>query len=290
MRTSSKGVARASLVVLACLAIVVCGPAGQRRYPLGGVVQEIKAGTTEVVVAHEDIPGFMPAMTMPFRVKRDGGLPNVRPGDRITATLVVTDKESWLEDVTVAVRGLPVAKATTGIQPAGAAPNDVVPDLGLVNQDGASIHLGQYQGRALAITFIYTRCPLPEFCPLLMKNFQKIDEALAREPVLFAKTHLLSISFDTAYDTPEVLRSFGRAFVEDRGQGRFSHWELATGSPEQVKAVADFFGMAYWGERGGITHSLRTAIIGPDGHVVRVYADNDWTVEGAVEEIRRATP
>ena len=262
-----------------------CGRLGQKRYHLTGVVQEVRDGG-EYVVAHEDIPGFMPAMTMPFHVRRAQGA--VQPGDKIDATLVVTDKESWLEDLTVKARGLPTTKRGSGLQPMGAAVGDLVGDFGLVNQDGHAIHLGDYRGRTLVLTFIYTRCPLPEFCPLMMRNFQKLDDGLAGDAALLGRTHLLSISFDTAFDTPEVLRSFGSAFVKDRGNGRFAHWELATGSPQQIKAVADYFGLVFWGEEGQITHSLCTAIVAADGRVAKVYRDNLWTVEEALAEIRRA--
>jgi protein SCO1 len=285
----SRKAERSVLAIVVCLASVACGRAGQRRYLLSGVVQEARQANGEFVVAHGDIPGFMPAMTMPFRVKRMGGPPNLQPGDGITARLVVTDTESWLEDVAVTVRGLPIAKIAAESKALGAVAGAQVPDFHLVNQDGAPIHLGQYAGRTLVLTFIYTRCPIPEFCPLMMKNFQALDKALAGDPALFARTHLLSITFDTQYDKPEVLRRFGRVFMEDRGGSRFDHWELATGSAEQVKAAAEFFGLAYWGEGTEIAHSLRTAVIGPGGRVVRLYTDNLWTVEEALAEIQRAT-
>jgi protein SCO1 len=285
----SRRAERVVLAIVVCLATAACGRAGQHRYPLTGVVQESRPANGEFVVAHDDIPGFMPAMTMPFRVRGMGGKPDLQPGDGITARLVVTDTESWLEDVAVTVRGLPIAKVATGSKALGAVAGALVPDFHLVNQDGAPIHLDQYSGRTLVLTFIYTRCPLPEFCPLMMKNFRDLDQALARDPVLLAKTHLLSITFDTEYDKPEVLRRFAGVFVEKRGQGRFDHWELATGSAEQVKAVAEFFGLAYWGEGAEIAHSLRTAVIGPDGRVVRLYTDNLWTVEETLAEIQSAT-
>ena len=184
-------------------------------------------------------------------------------------------------------RGLPTSKSGSGAQEiSSASPGDNVPDFALINQDGRPIHIGQYAGQTLALTFIYTRCPVPEFCPLMMRNFQALDEALSADRGLSSRTRLLTVSFDTAYDTTEVLRSFGRAHVKDRGEGQFARWELATGSEEQVKAIAGFFGLMFWGEAGRITHSLRTAIIGPDGKVAKVYNDNLWTVEEAVRDIR----
>jgi len=169
-----------------------------------------------------------------------------------------------------------------------ASPGDAVPDFDLVNQDGKRIHLAQYGGRTLVLTFVYTRCPVPEFCPLAMKLFHELDEALARDPALAPRAHLLTISFDATHDTPAVLRSFGRAYVVDRGEGSFARWEFATGSEEQIKAITGFFGLLYWNDQEQITHSLRTAIIGPNGKVVQVYGDNLWTAEEAVREVRRA--
>jgi protein SCO1/2 len=204
----------------------------------------------------------------------------------LAAALVVQPARGMALRVTMAEG--PLGNA---LQHPGASLSDAVPDFGLVNQDGQAIKLGQYRGRTLILTFIYTRCAQPGFCPLTMRNFQKLEEALSADPLLLARTHLLSISFDPAFDTPEVLRGFGQGFVPDRGQGRFSHWELATGSAEQLKAISEFFffGLVDWGEEGQISHTLCTAIIGPDGKVARVYRDNQWTVGDAVREVRRVT-
>jgi protein SCO1 len=255
-----------------------------RRYALVGVVQETKADSGEAVVAHGDIPGFMQAMTMTFKIKGDPS--GIRPGDRIEATLAVTDAESWLERIEVKERGLAVAAPKSAGR--GAEPGTAVPNFTLTNQDGEPIQLNQYQGRTLAVSFIYTRCPIPEFCPFLMKNFKQLDEALAKDRALFDKTHLLTVSFDPKHDTPPVLRRYGAAFAKDRGKGRFDHWELATGTPEQVKDVAVFFGLEYWGEGTEIAHSLRTGIIGPTGKLVRIFNDNNWTADDALASIRSA--
>jgi protein SCO1 len=281
---SRRRAASALLAVVVALAAVACARSGGKRYPLTGVVQDVLS-SGELVVAHDDIPGLMPAMVMPFHIR--GSKDAIQPGDRIEATLVMTDKESWLEDVRVTARGLPTSRAASGPQEIStASPGDAVPDFALVNQDGKPIHLRQYAGQTLVFTFIYTRCPVPEFCPLMMRNFQALDEALSADRALSSRTHLLTVSFDTVYDTPDVLSSFGRAHVKDRGEGRFARWELATGSKEQVKAIAGFFGLMFWGDEGLITHSLRTAIIGSDGKVAKVYNDNLWTVEEAVRDIR----
>lgn len=279
--TKRATVAAGMLLVFACaLAGAGCERTDQRRYPLRGVVQGAVEGGYEV--AHEDIPGFMPAMIMTFALAE--GESALAPGDQIEAQLVVTDERSWLEDVVVRARGLPVEKRERIVV---AEPGTPVPDFTLVDQDGAPLRLADYRGKALVLTFIYTRCPLPDYCPLMMKNFQKLDAALVADPKLRALTRLLSISFDTEYDTPEVLRSFGRAFVEDRGEGRFAHWRLAGGTAAQVREVAEFFGVHYVADGGQFTHSLSTAVIAPDGKVAHVFRGNQWTAAEVLEVLKK---
>src|SRR6266436_6676294 len=139
------------------------------RYPVKGRVVEVALPEKQLMLEHEDIPGYMPAMTMPFPVKDEALLKVAAVGDEVTASLVI--------------------------------------------QDGKKVRLADYRGRALALTFIYTRCPLPDFCPLMMQNFVAVEAALAAEPALHARTGLLSISFDTAHDTPEVLKRYGRSLA-----------------------------------------------------------------------------
>jgi protein SCO1/2 len=258
----------------------------ERRFEIKGKVESVDRSANQVTIAHQDIPGFMPAMTMPFKVKDPAVLSYISPGDEITATLVVKNHRSWLEDI-VASRSQPAPEASKTIGPREPQPGDVVPDFSLINQDGKPIHLNQYRGRALLLTFIYTRCPLPDFCPLMSSNFAEIHKELQKEPALYPPVHLLSISIDTDYDTPKVLRNYGMTYLGDAGQKGFQQWEFACGNAEQVKAVADFFGLIYKQEQDQIVHSLRTVIIGPDGKVLKVYRGNEWKPLEVLSELRR---
>lgn len=274
---------RAALSLLAGALVLASGCSdGLRRYSLRGVVQAmLPDGQAEV--AHEEIPGFMPAMTMPFRIRGTSGL---RPGDRIEATLVMRETESWLEDVRVLDRGLPVARRAPAPEPA--ALGALVPDLRLVNQDGVPIGLAGYRGRVLVLTFIYTRCPVPEFCPRMMARLAELDDRLAAEPALFDATRLIAISFDHEFDTPEVLRYYGKAWVKDRGRGRFDRFALASGSAEEVKAAADFFGVSFWNDAGQIVHSFCTAVIRADGRLAARFDGNEWAADELLDEVRAA--
>lgn len=135
------------------------------------------------------------------------------------------------------------------------------------------------------MTFIYTHCPLPDFCPKMTGNFAEIHRTLQQQPEVYEKTHLLSISFDYAYDTPEVLHAYGAAFTGSNSPETFAHWEFATGSAQEVRAVTQFFGLAYVPETNQIIHSLRTAVIAPDGKVFRVYTGNLWTPADILQDV-----
>jgi len=247
-----------------------------QRYDFNGKVVSVDKKAKRVTVEHEEIKGYMDAMTMPFALKDDWPFEVLVPGDKISATLFVGSSSSWLEDVVITQESAmdPNAAKTEGLNVV--QPGDAVPDYGLTNQDGQRIHLGQYQGKALLVTFIYTRCPLPEYCTLMSNNFAEIDKELEKNPSLYERTHLLSVSFDTEYDTPKVLRSYGAAHTGKFAEETFRHWEFATGTPDEVKGMAQFFGLRYYQDTGQIIHSLSTAIITPDGKIYKVYRGNEW--------------
>jgi protein SCO1/2 len=203
-------------------------------------------------------------------------------GDRVQATLVVSGDRTWLEGI-VFVRESPDPATPSTRNTVEPAPGDEVPDFRLINQDGKQIRLGQYRGRALVLTFIYTRCPLPDYCPLITRRFSELMAGLNDNPQLGEKTHLLSVTVDPEYDKPAVLRDYGRASA---GLEDFNRWEFASGSADEVRKVATFFGMQYWQEGGQIIHSLRTAVIGPDGRLVALYRGSDWKADEVINTLQ----
>jgi protein SCO1 len=254
----------------------------ERRYELKGKVVLVERDKHLATIAHEDVKGLMPAMTMPFTVASQSDLDYLAPEDQVTATLVVDGSQSWLENLIV-VRMSGTASAAPVV--AGAKEGDEIPDYQLTNQDGKKILIKSYRGKVLLLTFIYTRCPLPEYCTLMSNNFAQIDRALEQDPALYAKTHLLSVSIDPAYDTPQVLRSYGAAHTERYEKETFAHWEFASG--DQVKEMAQFFGLRYFPEKDQIIHGLKTAIVAPDGKVAKVYTGNDWKPEDVISDLKR---
>ena len=280
------------VLLFSCVAVMASAcrarrSANEKRYPLTGKVVAVDKTDRTATIAHEDIPGYMPAMTMPFKIKNDADLELLKPGDQVSGTLVVDDLSSWVEISAIIEGGSPLTP--TAAVPGEPKPGDEVPDFGLVNQDGKRIHLSQYRGKALALTFIYTRCPQPDQCTLMSNNFAAINRDLQKQPELYGKTHLLSISLDPDYDTPKVLRSYGASHTGRYSDENFQHWEFAGGTRDEVKGIGQFFGLRYYLDNQSgdeqIIHSLRTAVIGPDGKIVKLYRGNEWKPDEIVKDL-----
>jgi protein SCO1/2 len=259
-------------------------------YHLRGKVVSTDAAKGEVTLDHEAIPGFMDAMTMPYKLKDAGILGELHPGDVITADLLVSqdpDADVLLDHIVVVAQGKPdyLPKVTYHVP----APGDVVPDFKLRNQDGRPIHIGQFNGNALVITFIYTRCPSPDFCPRVTRNFALLDKQLAANPALYAKTHLLSISFDPEHDTPARLRAYGATYIGSDTKNAFAHWDFAVPEKPVLAEMAKFFDLGMTENADStITHTLSTTLIGPDGKVVRFYPGNEWTPEQVLADLKQS--
>jgi protein SCO1/2 len=260
-----------------------------QRYELKGKIVSFNKAQQQVVIQHEAVPELMEAMTMPFTLKEDSAYDVMRAGDLIQATLVVDGERTRLENpiITQAIGGSAPATSNAAAGLTEPEIGATIPDASLVNQDGKRINLRQYRGHALVLTFIYTRCPLPDYCTLMSNNFAAIKRELDKSPELRAAgTHLLSITLDPAYDTPKVLRSYGAAHTENYESEKFEHWEFATGEPEEIRRVAAFFGLSYKQEGEQIVHSLRTAVISPDGKLYKMFRGNEWKPSEVVDTLK----
>lgn len=284
MKVKSRMLAVSALFLVAVLpAIIACNRKStieEKRYEVTGTVVSVNRETRELTIAHEDIPGFMKAMTMPFRVNDDWVFDRAAPGDHVRATLVVGE-ESHLENVSITKKS-EGDSGSTGVRLPQAG--DPVPEISLVNQDGKRVSIKEYRGKALLMTFIYTRCPLPDYCILMSNNFEAVAKELKKDPGLYDRSRLLSISFDPDYDTAKVLREYGKTYAGEVDPG-FTHWQFASGSPEEVRKAADFFGISYTREKDQYVHSLRTALVGPDGKIVRLFPGNEWRPREAADAI-----
>lgn len=259
-------------------------------YKLRGKIVSTDPAHGLLVINHEAIPGFMDAMTMPYQLKDPNVASELHPGDTITADVLVSKSS---EETTLLDHIVVIAQAKPDYKPAVTyhlpAPGDAVPDFKLHNQDGRAIHLGQFKGKTLLVTFIYTRCPTPNFCPLITHNFAVIERQLAANPALDAKTHLLCVSFDPEHDTPERLRAYGAQYIGSDAKNAFAHWEFAVPTKTELIEMAKFFNLGITpGPNETITHTLSTTLIDAHGKVVHFYPGNEWTPEQVVADVKTA--
>ncbi|MGA3081044.1 MAG: SCO family protein [Terracidiphilus sp.] len=290
-----------SCSLLAVLALAGChsvqhppaqssGSPSHKVYHLRGKVVSTDAARGEATLNHEAIPGFMDAMTMPYKLKDPSILGELHPGDTITADVLVSpdpNADYLLDHIVVVAQAKPDYRPTVLYHVP--APGDQVPDFKLRNQDGRPIHLSQFHGKALVVTFIYTRCPSPDFCPRVTRNFATLEKELAANPALYAKSHLICISFDPEHDTPERLRAYGATYIGSDAKSAFAHWEFAVPDKSELAEMAEFFDLGMTSNADStITHTLSTTLIGPDGRVVRFYPGNEWTADQVFDDVKQS--
>jgi protein SCO1 len=273
------------IITLVAIAAVVTACKSKTRYELTGEVVQRNPATSEITVKHAEIPGFMPAMTMPYKVASPLMAAIVEPGDKIAADIITENngKDYWLDNLRVTdTSGRTSPKAAPAVQ--ALPPGSRAPDLEMTNQDGKTIRLADFKGKALLVTFIYTRCPLPTFCPRLSSEFARIHDDLAKTPEDYSRTHLLAITLDPKYDTPDVLRKYGLAYLRGDASG-FSHWDFAATSIDTLDKLAGAFGLTY--QENQISHTMNIVLIAPDGTISK-YWTTDWTMPELEDALRIA--
>ena len=277
---------RCLLIPLAILSATQCRPA-PKEYPLRGQIIAINRETRQFTIRHEDIPGYMPGMVMSFKLAEPADVDRHTPGELITATLVVRDLDSAIKNIAVTgsapVEAAIARSATTPLL----QPGDLVPEGDFVDESGRARHLSEWRGSVVLVTFIYTRCPLPEFCPRLERNYQILQQQL-RDAGLAPHARLIAVSIDPGHDTPVVLKAHGAAIGADPAV-----WHYLTGAVDTIDRFAAQFGVSIIrnpADARDITHSLRTAVIGPDGKLVEIMSGAGWTAAEALDAIRRHYP
>ncbi|MDE3202483.1 MAG: SCO family protein [Acidobacteriota bacterium] len=261
-------------------------------YHLRGKIIGTQPGTGEVYIDNDDIPGFMEKMVMPYKLKDPSILSDLHPGDVLTAQLHVPKDGKggyYIDQIVIVAQAKPDYKPKISYHVP--SPGDHVPDFHLRNQNDKVIHLDQYKGKALLITFIYTRCPLPNFCPLVTRNFANIEKQLEATPGLLKKTQLLCVSFDPDHDTPARLRAYGAQYLGSDASSTFAHINFAVPDKKVLSEMAKYFDVGITvGPNDQITHTLSTTLIGPDGKVVQFYPGNEWTVEQVMGDLKHSVP
>ena len=283
---------RVGTALILCLALVSAACGGrrdERRFTLNGQIETLDPPVKNLVVKHDEIKGFMPAMTMPYEVRDAKLLDGLAAGDLITATLVVETNGAYLTNIKKTGTAPLEKKPPEPPNPSASSgfellkPGDAVPDNAFVDQDGRKRQFASFKGTPVVMTFIYTKCPLPTFCPLMDRHFAALQKPLKADPTL-AKVHLITVSFDPATDTPPVLKAHAKKLEAD-----LTRWTFLTGDRDEVDHFAARFGVSVgraMNDARDITHNLRTVIIDAEGKVVKVYTGNEWTPDQVLADLK----
>lgn len=253
-----------------------------------GVVRSVPESGRTLVVRHDEIPGYMPKMTMELNVRDTNELHGMERDDEITFRLVATTNTHWIENIKRVGKAAPseIVPPTNSYQLAKELePGDVLPDYELLAEDGRTIRFTDFRGRAVAFTFIFSRCPLPDFCPRMGNNFAAAWELILAKPSSATNWQFLSISFDPDNDSPEVLRNYAKFYRHENDD----RWIFATAPLKALSKLAPDLGLMFTKEAGGsISHNLRTVVLDPQGRIHQQFDGNLWTPDALAQSLLAA--
>jgi protein SCO1 len=263
-----------------------------QSYQVRGLVREIAADRRTALIRHETIPGYMPAMTMELNVRNTNELAGIVAGDSILFRLQVNDETHWIDQIhkvagatnAVTLPATPPESSHFIVGDVELKPGDAMPEAEFLDEHGRTIRFSQFRGQALAFTFFFTRCPLPDFCPLMNKNFSAARRLLLADTNAPTNWSLLCISFDAEFDRPTVLAGFAFAY---RGDDT-NHWQFASASPATLRALAPRLDLTVARDGAGFSHNLRTVVLDPQGRIYRQFDGNRWTAEQLATAVREA--
>jgi len=274
------------------LALLSCGRSTNSderadHYDTRGVVRGFSPDRSTIEIQHENIPDFMPSMTMPFVTRDPKQIADLRTGDAISFRMAVTKKDFWIENVKKIRRedvNVAEPKRTSPVsadRDARLTEGDKMPPFTLTNQNGERISLDTFHGNSLVLTFVFTRCPVPNFCPRMSNNFGELQETIKSSTGTLANARLLSVTLDPAYDTPKILSDYAAFHHADS-----KIWSFATGDEKEIDSLTRAFSVYRQNEGGTISHGLATALINKEGRIDKIWRGNAWTPAEIIKEIQ----
>jgi len=258
--------------------------ATNQTYSVQGVVEAIPPDHRHATIKHEKIPGYMAAMTMDFSVRDTNALNGIAPGDEIACTLVVTADDDWIENIRRTGKAGVTAPAGWHLAEPDLSVGDTLPDYEFMSEAGRPVRFSDFRGRAVAFTFFFTSCPLPEYCPRMNRNFSEARKLLTTGAHAVTNWEMLSISFDSSFDTPQVLSGYAKFY---RGDDT-NRWLFAVASTNTLASLGPKVDLNFWRENGSISHNLRTVVMDGAGKITKQFDGNDWTPQQLADAIRAA--
>jgi protein SCO1 len=281
---------RLASIVLLVIAAISCSSEKRTTYQVKGVIQEITPDRKQARIEHENIPGYMEAMTMMFDVKDPKELEGLQPNDQVAFRMVVTENDGWIDQVkkigtVIPTNTPPPFRVVREVEPLKVG--DLLPEYKFTNELGKAVALSDFKGKAVAITFLFTRCPFPTFCPRMATNLKEAYKLLKEKSDAPKNWHLLAITIDPEFDTPAVLKTYAERYEYDPAK-----WSFLTGPHIDITAITEQFGLLYWrpdpNQPLNISHNLRTAVIDANGRVKKILPENKWEAPELVQELIKA--
>ena len=259
---------------------------GVRVFQVKGVLQEFPTDGRSAVIRHEEIPNYMPPMTMTLRLRHPEELRGLVRGDVVDFRLVVTDEDHQIDSIRRIghTNETALTSGASGASERLLRVGDPLPDLLFLGEDGSEHSLAEFRGNTLAFTFLFTRCPLPDFCPRMSKNFNRARALAAIHPAGLKGYQFLSLSFDPAHDTAEVLRQYASGY---RGTNA-DRWQFGVLSTNSLIEFTPRLGLWVSSLGGSLSHNLRTVVVDPRGRIFRLFDGNEWTPEDLVTSMQEA--
>ncbi len=269
-------------------AVSAVGGTNRQEFEVRGVIEEVKSQERRVVVKHEEIPNYMPAMTMPLDVKDLAELNGIAKGDEVLFRMVVTEDDGWIENIrkigtstNAAASVVPRFRQVRDVEPL--AVGDVMPNYSFTNSFGNVVSFSDFKGHAIVFTFIFTRCPFPTFCPRMNMNLQKAHAEVTARAGGPTNWHLFSITIDPEWDTPKRLAAYAKAYAPD-----LSRWDFVTGAMIDIDAITEQVGLIFTVQQNTINHNLRTVVVDAAGKIQDIFVGNEWKPEELAESIVKA--
>lgn len=279
------------IVFVLALVAVSCKSEHRKTFQVKGVVKEVTPDRMQARIEHEKIPNYMEAMTMMFDVKNSNELAGLQPNDQIAFRMIVTENDGWIDHVkkigvvAPATNAPPPFRQVREVEPLKVG--DLLPEYRFTNELGKAVSLSDFKGKAVALTFIFTRCPFPTFCPRMATNFKETYKLLKERSGAPANWHLLALTIDPEFDTPAVLKDYAAKYEYDPAK-----WSFLTGEHIDITAITEQVGLLYWRpdpkQPVNISHNLRTVVIDANGRIQKILPENKWEAPELAEELIKA--
>ena len=268
-------------LIFSTMLIILLGCSGQNSYSVRGTIIEVRKESNEFLINHDEIPGFMMAMTMPFTLSDSIDIHRFQVGDSLRFRLILNNEKAFAKEIQLLGKGtLPVSNDMLNDEYTPIDIGEIITDVTLLDLDSNEVSLSSSDGKFRLISYIFTRCPMPNMCPAVVSKNQYLAQVFKDE----SNIEFILASFDYAYDTPSILKhTYGSLLEFNPNIKVFS----STGHPNDIFSLAGQSLVSFWGvDENDIGHTLRSILIDPERRLMKTFDGTNWPPETAERDIK----